>query len=48
MSEDIAEIQAPPQAVLDGIMKSEFQGWLQKWQRWWAWCRNAKGDGINL
>jgi len=44
--EDIAEIQAESQAVLDSITRVS-QGCLQEWKRCWALCMNSERDSTN-
>ena len=44
--EDIAEIQAESQAVLDSITRVS-QGCLQQWERYWARCINSEGGSTD-
>jgi hypothetical protein len=44
--EDVAEIQAESQAVLDSITRVS-QGCLQQWERHLARCINSEGDSTD-
>jgi hypothetical protein len=48
MFKDIAEIQPEKQAVLDSIMKWEFQRCLQQWERQWVQRKGSEMDNTNV